>query len=261
MRANQPWLEGLPFNQVQYRPGGWNIRPEVKPRLGKTRLLKDVASVQVGIQTSLDSFYLFEFVKPVDDPRLVVVKNESDEVILERAALFPCAKGSRDLHGDRFDERCYVLWPYDADGSLMEGEELAAKFPRAWEYLLANRDRLEARENGKFRDSRWWRFRRPQGVKCATQPKILVPSMMKEPTAFFDREGRVICTASGKGGGGGWVLQPAEGTQTNLEKLAAYLRSAEHGEWLRANAEPKKNGWLGVDRKTLERCPVPVTAL
>jgi len=54
---------------------------------------------------------------------------------------------------------------------------------------------------------------------------------------------RLICTASGKGRGGGWVLQPTEGTQTNLEWLADYLRSADHGEWLWANAEPNKGGW------------------
>ena len=92
-----------------------------------------------------------------------------------------------------------------------------------------------------------------------TKPKILVPSMMQEPTAYYDRVGRVICTASGKGGGGGWVLQPREGTQTNMEALASYLRSGDHGAWLKANAEPKKGGWWGVDRKTLERCPVPLS--
>lgn len=261
MRANQPWLDRLRPTQVQYRAGGWSIRPQINSRPGETRLLQEVATVQVGIQTSLDSFYLFDLIRPGDDPSLVVVKNERDEVVLERAALFPCAKGSREMHGDRINQGCFVLWPYNPDGSLMTREALKAKFPRAWKYLLANRARLEEREKGKFKVPDWWRFRRPQGVKCATQPKILIPSMMKEPTAFFDPEGRVICTASGKGGGGGWVLQPAEGTNTNMVTLAQYLRSAEYGEWLRANAEAKKGGWWGVDRKTLKGCPVPNAVL
>jgi hypothetical protein len=151
-----------------------------------------------------------------------------------------------------------VLWPYNVDGSVIEGEILEGKFPRAWQYLLANQSILKEREKGRFNVPKWWRFRRPQGVRCATQEKILVPSLMREPPAYYDRKGRVICTASGKGGGGGWVLQPSKGGQTNLERLAQYLRSFEHNEWLKANAEPKKGGWWGVDRKTLERCPVPV---
>jgi hypothetical protein len=85
--------------------------------------------------------------------------------------------------------------------------------------------------------------------------------MMKEPTAFYDRLGQVICTASGKGGGGGWILQPTEGSPVNLDKLARYLCSNDHKAWLEANAEPKKGGWWGVDRKTLERCPVPLVVL
>ena len=56
------------------------------------------------------------------------------------------------------------------------------------------------------------------------------------------------------------MLQAAKGTQTDLAKLAAFLTSAVYGTWLHANAEPKKGGWWGVDRKTLERCPVPVGA-
>jgi hypothetical protein len=257
MHTDPRWLDDLGKRQVPYSPDGWNVRPSTKSRAGMTRPLRELATVQVGIQTSLDSFFLFDFVRQ-ENESLVVVKNElDDEVILERARLFRCAKGSRDLHGDRIDDGRYVLWPYSENGSLMEAESIEKNFPRTWEYLFKNRSRLKGREKGKFQDSTWWRFRRPQGVKCATQAKVLVPSMMKEPTAYYDLDGEVICTASGKGGGGGWILQPASGSHTNLEMLARYLRSPEYEAWLRANGEPKKGGWWGVDRKTLERCPVP----
>jgi hypothetical protein len=103
----------------------------------------------------------------------------------------------------------------------MGGQEIEARFPRAWRYLRENESRLKAREKGRFETGAWWRFRRPQGVQFATLPKILVPAMMQDPTAFFDGVGRVICTASGKGGGGAWVLRPTQGTQANLETLAA----------------------------------------
>ena len=260
MRAGRPWLAGLPSLPASYRPGGWSVRPEVRTAVGATCPLAEVASVQVGIQTSLDDFYLLDEVRPGSSSELIVVKNANSEVELEKDALFACAKGSRELHGSELDQGCYVLWPYRADGSLMDQAELERRFPRAWALLCANRAILEAREKGKFTISTWWRFRRPQGVKVARQPKVLVPSMMKSPTAYFDDKGRVICTASGKGGGGGWVLQAAKGTQTDLTKLAAFLTSAVYGTWLHANAEPKKGGWWGVDRKTLERCPVPVGA-
>jgi hypothetical protein len=174
---NEQWLEGLPESQVHYRQGGWDIRLGTKAKAEAVRPLHELATVRVGIQTSLDSLYLFDIIRSGDDPALVVVKNKGDkkikteEVVLERAALFPCAKGSRDLQGDRFKDGCYVLWPYDTDGLLVTAELLEAKFPHAWRYLLANRSELKKREKGKFRGPDWWRFRRPQGVKCATQPE------------------------------------------------------------------------------------------
>jgi hypothetical protein len=112
--------------------------------------------VQVGIQTSLDSFYLFDILKSGDDPALVVVKNELDEVVLERAALFPCAKGSRDLQGARFKGGCYVLSPYVAVGSLMTGELLEAKFP----LCMA----VPARESYPARRTREWQIPSPHVV-------------------------------------------------------------------------------------------------
>lgn len=261
MRAGDEWLEGLPAIPVPYQPDGWNVRPQPKPPARQVRPLGELVSVQVGIQTSLDSFYLLDEVRPGSSAGLVVVRNETSEAELERGALFACAKGSRHLRGAEFRAGCHVLWPYREDGSLMDARELEQRYPRAWALFLGHRPQLEAREKGKLAGEGWWRFRRPQGVGVARQPKVLVPAMMKEPSAFLDAAGAVICTASGNGGGGGWVLQPAVGTRTDLARLAAFLRSAEFGLWLQANAEAKRGGWWGVDRRTLSRCPVPEGAI
>lgn len=257
MLANRPWLDLLPSHSVPYRTNGWDIRSSQPVRHQSGHRLGELVSIQVGIQTSLDALYLYDYVANPKDPTLVIVRNAREETTLERGILFPCAKGARELHGGELTAGCFVLWPYDQQGILRSPESLAREFPLAWSYLLKNRAELESRENGKFRDELWYRFRRPQGVKCASQPKILVPSIMQIATAYHDAAGKVICTASGKGGGGGWVLQCREDRPIHLEKLAHYLRSDANMAWLRDHAEPKKGGWLGVDRKTLERCPIP----
>lgn len=261
MQAGQSWIETVPSRTVQYKSDGWNIRHESLPSSRFTRLLSEFASVTAGIQTSLDDVFLVSECGPGSSDGAVLVKNAIGQFEIEREFLFPCAKGSRDLQGDAFVGRCCVLWPYRVDGVPMEQAEIESQFPRAWAYLLAKRHVLEARENGKLKLSRWWCFRRPQGVKAAREPKLLVPSLMFSPTAFLDRSGSVICTASGKGGGGGWVIQPAADAQVDLAQLARYFTSSEFGAWIRANAEPKKGGWWGVDAKTLKRCPVNLDSL
>ncbi len=265
MVDGERWLEDLSENKVTYEAAGWHVRGRFDPGPGETRLLGEIAKIEVGIQTSLDPFFLLEpaVVGSHAGKTLIMVKNGlGEEVELETGALFRCAKGSGDLKKrNEFEGRRFVLWPFDDDGQPLEKKTLRAKFPRAWQYILAHRGELEAREKGALKGKKWWLFRRPQGVKVATRPKILVPSMMREPTAYLDRKGEVICTASGKGGGGGWVLTLKEDSGTALSKLAEYLQSEELQQWLETEAEPKQGGWWGVDRKTLERCPVPVAKL
>lgn len=257
MQAGEPWLNDLVTTTTRYTRSGWNVRPASKAAVRNSIPLGDLATIQVGIQTSLDGFFLFDFVNKTDDPKVVLVRSEFDELELEAAALFPCAKGSVHLQADRLKEGCFVLWPYEPGARLMSEASLRKRFPRAWRYLVKYRSRLEAREHSKFKNDGWWRFRRPQGINCATEPKIIVPSIMHEPTAFLDKTGHLICTASGKGGGGGWIIQPRPESGLSLDRLATFLLTEDFRQWLEANAEPKKGGWWGVDRKTIRRCPIP----
>lgn len=271
MRAEQPWLEGLRSARVPYKADGWDVRG---PVAGDGRPLVELATVEVGVQTSWDDFYLVSMAGRVDRAGNVIVRSKVDEVQIERDALLACAKGSKHLRNDEFVKGAYLLWPYDAKGQVLTEAALRARFPKAWRYLEKHRVTLEAREGGKLGQPCtrlcgrckpsgecdgpcWWRFRRFQGVEVTRQPKVLVPSIMLEPTAYFDREGRITCTASGAGGGGAWAIRPRPGSGLSLEKLALYLRSERYAEWLSVNADPKKGDWWGVDRKTLERCPIP----
>jgi hypothetical protein len=260
MQTDSAWLECLPVRRVPYTKGGWNIRAAAAPQQNG-HLLGDLFTVTAGIQTSLDAVYLFEVISDSGTGALLTVRSEESTVELERDALFPCAKGSVHLQGGQLKGVAVVLWPYDLDGNLLPAATLAELFPHAWAYLNKHRTALESREKAKFRDARWYRFRRPQGIREARQSKIVIPSMMKRPTAYWDREGRLACTASGKGGGGGWMLLPKERAAGCVEKVADYLASDAHDEWLRQFAQPQKGGWWGVDRKTLESCPVPASVL
>lgn len=256
MKAGEPWLEHLKQRAVDYEAGGWKIRSQSRPGPGSSRSLGDIADIATGIQTSLDEFYLCTVQSEMDHSADVLVRNSFGEVVIEREILFPCAKGSKDIRGAKFTGQLHVIWPYDDSGQLFSDEVLGSRFPLAWSHFQRYQEPLMAREKGKFRGSRWWRFRRPQGIPAARQEKILVPSIMPTASAYHDRLGRVICTASGSGGGGGWTIRLRENCGTTYEKLARHLTSSQFWEWLLANGSPWRGGWRGVDRRVLQSCPV-----
>jgi hypothetical protein len=216
-----------------------------------TRSLGDIAEVHVGIQTSADGVFLFE--GPLADGGtecVLVCGGTSREALLEKAIVRRCVKGAAD-------DEYWLLFPYDAEGELLESDVLARQYPKAWRYLQKHRTSLESRESGKFRDAAWYRFGRDQGfVACASQ-KVIVPSSLKAPKAIVDQAGLLAFTGSGKGGGGAWAVQPKAGIGTTCEQLAAILEQSYAWDHFVAFGSPQKGGWRGVDRAVLASVPIP----
>jgi hypothetical protein len=258
LAAGEPWLDNLDTRSIHYRAGGWPIRSGNRASPTNAVLLGTIADVKTGIQTSWDDFYLCREIGDAEDPANVVVNNAFGEMVIERAMLFACAKGSKEIKGDQFVDGQRVIWPYDKSGEVLTEETLRSRFPLAWECFWKQRKQLKAREKGKFDGPLWWRFRRPQGVDSARRPKLLVPSIMPMASAYHDRAGQVICTASGSGGGGGWTIRLRDDTRMSYDQLAKFLVSDDFWAWLLDNGSPWRGGWRGVDRKILQKVPVPL---
>jgi adenine-specific DNA-methyltransferase len=227
----------------------WALRDRVlKVRSQAKRRLGDIAEILVGVQTSADDVYLFEtFTEVAGGTVDVVPRGAREPVRLERGILRQCVKGSG---GGAYR----IFFPYDDEGTLLPETELKRVYPRAWAYLLKNRSRLEGREKGSFEGKDWHRYGRQQGYGVVSRPKVLVPALLREPSAVVDSDGSIAFTASGKGGGGAWALVPKAGV--TLDQLASVVNSETFWDHVRAFGSPQKGGWRGVDRDVLTHVPV-----
>ncbi len=70
--------------------------------------------------------------------------------------------------------------------SLLSKKVLQTEYPCCWEYLSRNRNFLESREKGKFKDEKWYRFGRTQNIGLWDTPKILAPYMVRNLSVYFD---------------------------------------------------------------------------
>jgi len=174
---------------------------------------------------------------------------------IEQSFLRICIKGARSKAAS--GENIYLLWPYDKNSKLIPIDDIKAKFPNGWNYLKIIEKKLRNRENGKFDDDKWYRFGRSQNIDICSQPKIIVPAILKTGVAIIDKRGDLSFTASGEGGGGGWAIRPKEGTSITLDSLAEYLQSDAVWQFIKALGFPKSSGWRGVDKSILEIIPVP----
>jgi hypothetical protein len=148
------------------------------------------------------------------------------------------------------------LFPYRVQGedaSIIDSTELSAKYPLAWDYLNANREKLRERERGKFRDSEWYRFGRSQNIGMWEQPKILVPYMMKRLSAHFDRYGG-MCFVNVTTGGYGLTAKDA--SITSYEYLTGLLNSKVLAFFFQNVASTFQGGYFGASKQYLEQLPI-----
>lgn len=93
----------------------------------------------------------------------------------------------------------YQDWPEDAP-------ILDRDYPHLWSYLKAHEKVLRAREKGRYRKGTpeewcWYDLGRPQNLEAATNPKLLIQLLASEGKVAWDKEGKFLFQAGGKGGG------------------------------------------------------------
>ncbi len=75
----------------------------------------------------------------------------------------------------------------------MTQDEIQARFPLGWEYLVKNKCELENREHGKFADN-WWCFSRPQNMTEFASTKIMTPEIALGCQLTIDESGNYYHT-------------------------------------------------------------------
>ena len=92
-----------------------------------------------------------------------------------------------------------VLIPYRYRNSRLELVplwEIEQHTPKLYEYLLANRHHLEARENGRMKTSGWYGFIYPKNIEVMSEPKLLVPDIADEASFALDQKGEYAFTSA-----------------------------------------------------------------
>jgi type I restriction-modification system DNA methylase subunit len=141
--------------------------------------LGDVAAnISQGVRTSCNDVYVLDVISEKDGLLTVWSSSLNEQVVIESdiVSLFLAGREIKAFHFQPSGK--VVVIPYrHADGrtTLISAKELRNSFPKALDYLEANRKVLEDREAGRMRGQNWYGFIYPKNIGLMRQPKILVP--------------------------------------------------------------------------------------
>jgi hypothetical protein len=219
------------------------------PRLGQLTY-----KIAQGIVTSADAVYFLN----ASGRKLRSDATNRDHVI-ETALVYPLLKGS--IHMKRWlnsPTNRRVLFPYEKHQGgwrLIPADKLKSQYPRAWEYLIENEDRLRNRESGKMRDrDDWYGYIYPKNLEVMAMPKILVPAIGTRAEYCLDLHGKLCFVGSGGGGGGGYAILPS--IKIDLAFLCGLLNSRVLDSYLKSVTTRFHSGWFAYSKLYLSQLPI-----
>lgn len=128
----------------------------LKEIAGRKTKLSDLCDIQYGLATNADKVYLI---------------NKKDVGNFEPSILRPVVKGST-LASEQF-----IIFPYEFDEKtrkyeLIDEERLRNESPKTYQFLSANRTRLEIRDLEK--GAIWYQYGRSQGIQNSRKCKFVI---------------------------------------------------------------------------------------
>jgi len=214
-----------------------------------------------GYQTSADSILVFDEIEDLGEHLKLRVRHEDDgcekkPIEIEKGALRPFLFG-KDVGRWAVDyKRTWVTFPYDRyarkrtlEGHILEEWNLIPskknldkfefleperiqtfeeRFPKAWKYLCKHEEELRKREDDRFKETKtesdvWYGATYPRGLDYYFCPKLVLQLLSRRNSFAFDREGRFVFQAGGKGGGV-YGFAPGDDVK-DLGALLAFLNS------------------------------------
>jgi type I restriction-modification system DNA methylase subunit len=208
-----------------------------------------------GLKTSADEIYIVDELERRATRVRVYSHETGREYWLEPDLLHPLVKGGDSRRYSLADPRRLILFPYAAtekrEIALIAEDTLKKKYPLTWQYLLANRTRLEQREGGRMIGDQWYAFGRNQALDVISQPKIFTPDLSLRAAYSLDETGDKFFTG-GVAGGYGIVVRP----KVDRIYILALLNSRLLDWFVAKTGTTLRGGWHSYEARFIRRVPV-----
>ncbi|GAB6877807.1 hypothetical protein JCM17823_00810 [Halorubrum gandharaense] len=249
--GGDPWVFAL--------PGEREILDKIEPYPELGSITDEIFQ---GIITGADPIYILEVRDEKNDTVSLFSKEQEDVVELEKEILNPLLRG-KDMSKwtmSNCDQR--VIFPYNTNPSeghysLISENVMRESYPKTWEYLSQNRQRLIDRSGVNEED--WWQYGRPQNLDKFETDKLMTQVLAAESSFALDEDGEYVFVGGGNAGGYGVVLSP----ETNLEhKSLLPILNSNLLEWvLQKESSQFRGGYYSYARRFIEKLPVCVKEL
>lgn len=143
-------------------------------------------NIAVGIATLKDEVYFVD--GSIEENGFLIKKTEKGTFLIEKEITKPVYKISKFKNQNEIrNNSLRIITPYKIDKNtaipIME-DEFIEKFPKCYEYLLSEKEKLANRDKGKTKFEPFYVWGRTQGI-LRMGKKLLTPTFSKHPRFLF----------------------------------------------------------------------------
>jgi hypothetical protein len=219
--------------------------------------LGNVAEIFVGLQTSADDVFIMDLVEDKGATLLLRSKVFASDFIFEKGIVFPLVSGTDVKRYFPLPVRQYIIFPYKIYGNsarLIEFKDLSNCYPRAASYLVNNKKRLEERENGKMKGSRWYGYVYLKNMCKQAIVKICVPRLVTKLFASYDSDGIYFLDNVDVGG----IKLTGSFEKHGFKYILGLINSKLLGWYFPYISAPFRGGWISANRQFISQLPIRV---
>ena len=203
--------------------------------------------IKNGIATLANDVYIFR--QKREDSKYYYFEKDNKEIKIERRIckriIKPnIVKNVQDI--DILSER--IIFPYNADYSIISEEVFKKEYPFAYDYLLNNRTQLDKRDKGKTESyPAWYSFGRTQALSDSGK-RLLFPYMTDEPHFVLceDHQMLIYC---------GYGIYCDDDRE--LKVLRRILESSVFSFYIKNTSKPYSKGYYSYAKNYIKAFGVP----
>jgi methylase of polypeptide subunit release factors len=241
-------LNKLKFIEEKYKGlnsfKGWSLKNNdfIKKIESRGKPFGEIYDTKSGIATLKNNIYIFKPIKKDDNYYYL---NENTPI--ERDICKNIINSNKLAKYEKFNELVEkIIFPYTHNNEgkpiFIKKDKFIKKYPKAYEYLLRQKELLSTRDKGKGKYSDWYAFGRNQSLELRKE-KLFFPQLVKKGFKTFYSEDENLYFYNG---------MCAYASKAELIKLQQIMKSDEFWKYIENKAKHYASGYYGLGRNYLK---------
>lgn len=138
----------------------------------------------------------------------------------------------------------YIIFPYN-NGKIIEENIFKKNNPETYEYLIQNKEELNARDKGNKTYEAWYAFGRKQGITEFDGDVLFIPTMGTLNFPIYKKKWKLFYS--------GICIMPSQNSKLSIEEINVIINEKKNREYLFDLSSKRGSDWINISSTNIKK--------